>query len=151
MVRDAIRRSALGPSSDDLRASARAVGPASIDRHGEAMDPERQRIQDDLRGLVKGEVRCDHVYTQLYASDSSIFEIEPIAVVRPRGTSDVVASVQYAHEQRISPFTHAGRVRALPVDVWAGASSWTSRIRCVGFCTSIRTPCEFRRESYWMR
>ncbi len=29
------------------------------------MDPERQRIQDDLRGLIRGEVRCDDVFVQL--------------------------------------------------------------------------------------
>ncbi len=60
------------------------------------MDPERQRIQDDLRGLVDGEVRCDDVFVQMYASDASIYEIEPRAVVRPRNTTDVVATVQYA-------------------------------------------------------
>ncbi|MEM7314044.1 MAG: FAD-binding oxidoreductase, partial [Planctomycetota bacterium] len=62
------------------------------------MDPERQRIQDDLRGLVEGEVRCDDVFVQMYASDASIFEIEPLGVVRPRSTLDVVAAVQYARE-----------------------------------------------------
>ncbi len=62
------------------------------------MDPERQRIQDDLRGLVEGEVRCDDVFVQMYASDASIFEVEPMGVVRPRNTGDVVAVVQYARE-----------------------------------------------------
>ena len=62
------------------------------------MDPDRQRIQDDLRGLIDGEVRCDDVFLQMYASDASIYEIEPRAVVRPRHTSDVVACVQYARE-----------------------------------------------------
>ena len=32
------------------------------------MDPERERIQADLRGLVKGDVRCDDVFLQLYAT-----------------------------------------------------------------------------------
>ena len=66
------------------------------------MDPERQRIQDDLRGLVRGDVRCDDVAVQLYASDASIYEIRPLGVVRPRSTADVVACVRYAAEKRLA-------------------------------------------------
>ena len=47
------------------------------------MDPERERIQADLRGLVKGDVRCDDVLVHLYATDASIYEITPLAVVLP--------------------------------------------------------------------
>jgi FAD/FMN-containing dehydrogenase/Fe-S oxidoreductase len=65
------------------------------------MDQERERIQDDLRGLVKGDVRCDDVFLQLYASDASIYEIKPLAVIRPRTLADVVASVEYAAENHL--------------------------------------------------
>ncbi|HEY2827610.1 MAG TPA: FAD-linked oxidase C-terminal domain-containing protein, partial [Pirellulales bacterium] len=66
------------------------------------MDPERQRIQDDLRGLVAGDVRCDDVFAQLFASDASLYELKPLAVVRPRNTADVAAVVKYASEKRIA-------------------------------------------------
>lgn len=62
------------------------------------MDQERERIQADLRGLIDGEVRCDDLFLQMYASDASVYEIRPTGVVRPRGLSDVVACVQYAAE-----------------------------------------------------
>jgi FAD/FMN-containing dehydrogenase/Fe-S oxidoreductase len=64
---------------------------------------EQQRgiILDDLRGLVSGEVRCDDIYLQLYSSDASIYEIKPLAVVRPRRAADVMACVQYAAEKQI--------------------------------------------------
>jgi len=65
------------------------------------MDQERERIKDDLRGLVKGDVRCDDLFLQLYASDASIFEIRPLAVVRPRNLADVVATVRYAAENKL--------------------------------------------------
>jgi FAD/FMN-containing dehydrogenase/Fe-S oxidoreductase len=65
------------------------------------MDAERERIQADLRGLVAGEVRCDDLMTQLYASDASLYEIRPLGVVRPRDTADVVATVRYAAERGI--------------------------------------------------
>lgn len=66
------------------------------------MDPERTRIQDDLRGLVAGDVRCDDVSLRLYASDASIYQVQPLAVVRPRSAADVSAAVRYAAEKRLS-------------------------------------------------
>ncbi len=65
------------------------------------MDQERERIQADLRGLVKGDVRCDDIFVQLYSSDASIYEIRPLAVIRPRTLADVVASVEYAAENHL--------------------------------------------------
>ena len=66
----------------------------------EQLDPQRERIQADLRGLVAGEVRCDAVFLQLYASDGSVYEIRPLGVVRPRSTADVVSCVEYAREKQ---------------------------------------------------
>jgi FAD/FMN-containing dehydrogenase/Fe-S oxidoreductase len=65
------------------------------------LDQQRERIQDDLRGLIAGEVRCDDVFLHLYASDGSIYQIKPLGVVRPRSTADVVACVQYAAEKQL--------------------------------------------------
>ena len=65
------------------------------------LDQQRERIQDDLRGRIAGDVRCDDVFLQLYASDAGIYAIKPLGIVRPRSTSDVVACVQYAAEKRI--------------------------------------------------
>ena len=66
------------------------------------MDPERARIQADLSGLIEGEVHCDATFLQMYASDASIYEIQPLGIVRPSSTADVVACVQYAAENQIS-------------------------------------------------
>jgi len=65
------------------------------------MDPERARIEADLRGIVEGEVRCDDIFLQMYASDASVYEIKPLGVVRPRRLSDVVACVKYGSENQI--------------------------------------------------
>lgn len=66
------------------------------------MDIERQRVQDDLRGIVGGDVLCDRITTQLYASDASIYQITPLGVVRPRTVADVVATAEYAAEHDLS-------------------------------------------------
>ena len=65
------------------------------------MDQQRERIQEDLRGLISGEVRCDDVFLQLYASDASIYQIAPKGVVRPRSAADVAAVIQYAREHQL--------------------------------------------------
>lgn len=45
---------------------------------------------------------CDPVSTQLYASDASIYQIRPLAVVRPRSAADIAATVQYAGEHDLA-------------------------------------------------
>lgn len=65
------------------------------------MDEQRARIQDDLRGLLDGDVRCDDVFLQLYSTDASVYQIRPLAVVLPRHKDDVVATVRYAAASRI--------------------------------------------------
>ena len=65
------------------------------------LDQQRERIQDDIRGLMAGEVRCDDVFLQLFASDASIYEMKPLGVVRPRSAADVAACVRYAAEKHI--------------------------------------------------
>lgn len=66
------------------------------------LSPQQSRLQDDLRGLIEGEVRCDVVTQQLYATDASPFEIRPQGVVWPRTRDDVVQCVRYAGENNIS-------------------------------------------------
>ncbi|MEM6469294.1 MAG: anaerobic glycerol-3-phosphate dehydrogenase subunit C [Planctomycetota bacterium] len=66
------------------------------------MEIDRQRIQDDLRGIVRGDVLCDPLSTTLYATDASIYEIPPVGIVRPRSIADVVAVVRYAREHDLA-------------------------------------------------
>jgi len=72
------------------------------------LDHQRERIQEDLRGLISGDVRCDDLFCQLFASDGSIYEIRPLGVVRPRTTADVAACMQYAAEKRIPLHARGG-------------------------------------------
>jgi FAD/FMN-containing dehydrogenase len=65
------------------------------------MDLERKRIEEDLRGVVAGDVICDDVGRSLYATDGSLFEVWPLAVVRPRSADDVAATVRWAAERNV--------------------------------------------------
>ena len=67
------------------------------------MDPAlRQRVHDDLKGVVKGELLFDDISRTLYSTDASLFEIEPLGVVVPRDEEDVQALVRYAGENQAS-------------------------------------------------
>jgi FAD/FMN-containing dehydrogenase/Fe-S oxidoreductase len=65
------------------------------------MDQERQRIEEDLRGVVAGDVLCDDPRRSIYATDGSLFEVQPLVVVRPRSAEDVSATVRWAAERGI--------------------------------------------------
>ena len=66
------------------------------------MNQNQETIEADLRGLIDGEVRCDDVFTQMYASDASIYQVRPLGVIRPRHTEDVIACVKYAAENHLA-------------------------------------------------
>ena len=72
------------------------------------MDQERQRIQDDLRGLVKGDVRCDDVFLQLYASDASVYQILPLGIVIPKTRDDAIRAVNLCREYGTSITARGG-------------------------------------------
>ena len=69
------------------------------------MDSQRERIQDDLRGVIEGTVDCDNSTTLLYSTDGSIHQLRPLGVVCPRNWRDVVQVVNYArgHELSVHP------------------------------------------------
>jgi len=62
------------------------------------MDEERQRIQEDLAGLLEGEVRCDPLTVAMYSSDASLYQVTPLGVAFPRCSEDVIALSEYASE-----------------------------------------------------
>lgn len=72
------------------------------------MDPEQIRIQADLRGLLSGDVHCDPIFCQMYASDASVYELTPLGVVRPRSTRDVVELLKYCSQHNLSVFPRGG-------------------------------------------
>ena len=55
------------------------------------MDEQRSEFRKTCADWSAGDVRCDDVFLQLYASDASLYQIKPLGVVRPRSMADVVA------------------------------------------------------------
>jgi len=57
---------------------------------------EYAQLADDLRSVVKGEVRFDEYAQVLYATDGSIYQARPAGAVLPRDTEDVRNAVRVA-------------------------------------------------------
>jgi FAD/FMN-containing dehydrogenase/Fe-S oxidoreductase len=65
-------------------------------------------LAEDLRRVVRGEVRFDAVSRVLYSTDASIYEIEPIGVVIPRDADDVQAVLEIARRARVPVLPRGG-------------------------------------------
>ena len=104
------------------------------------MEAEQARIQADLRGILDGEVFCDPLHSQMYASDASLYQIAPIAVVRPRHGDDVSNCIKYAVENALPVFREEGE-QALRANRLVQASCWIFRGSCddCSISTSMRT------------
>jgi len=59
------------------------------------------RLALRLRGEVEGDVRFDAMTRGLYATDASIYQIAPLAVVFPRTLDDVDATMAIAREEGV--------------------------------------------------
>jgi hypothetical protein len=56
------------------------------------VDPaRRERVRDDLKGVLRGELLFDDLSRALYSTDASIFEVRPLGVAVPRDEEDAPA------------------------------------------------------------
>jgi FAD/FMN-containing dehydrogenase/ferredoxin len=62
---------------------------------------QRDRIRDDLKGVVRGELLFDDLSRSLYSTDASLFRVEPLGAVTPRDEDDARALVRYAAEHHV--------------------------------------------------
>ena len=74
-------------------------GPASL-----------RRLSDDLGAALTGEpdVLVDRPSRLLYATDASLYEMEPVAVVFPRRAEDVAAAIEVASRHGVPVLPRGG-------------------------------------------
>ncbi len=65
-------------------------------------------LEDRLRREISGEVRFDRISRALYATDASVYEIQPLGVVIPRSRDDVVRIVNACREYGVSITARGG-------------------------------------------
>lgn len=65
------------------------------------MEESRRRLVEDLTDAVEGEIRVDPAAVAVYATDASLYEVEPLAVVCPRSARDVEVLAEWSADQRV--------------------------------------------------
>lgn len=65
------------------------------------MQERRLQLDEDLSDALEGELRTDQVTTAIYATDASLYEIQPLAVAYPRSAADVSVLARYAFDQQV--------------------------------------------------
>ena len=73
--------------------------PVGLCDKGYAVRNDDQQVQDfaaDLGSGFSGDIHLDRFTRILYSTDASIYQIEPLAVLLPRGHDDVAAAVSLA-------------------------------------------------------
>ncbi len=74
---------------------AAGTTPDAVDRLPLLTESERAAIARQLINSVHGEVRFGAHDRMLYATDASLYQVEPIGVVIPSDTSDAVRAVEF--------------------------------------------------------
>src|SRR5712692_7167418 len=65
-------------------------------------------LEHELRKVIVGDVRFDPASRLLYATDASMYQVEPLGVVIPRDADDVQAAVEVARAQRVALLPRGG-------------------------------------------
>ena len=74
----------------------------------QALESDTKALVEELKRDVSGEVRFDKMSRILYSTDASMYSIEPIGVVLPRNTDDIIAVVETASRHDISVLPRGG-------------------------------------------
>ncbi len=80
----------------------------SVRKAAELTSRELADLASELQGQVEGDVRLDRHARLLYATDASIYQMEPIGVVLPRSAHDVAAVVRTASRYGVPVLPRGG-------------------------------------------
>lgn len=67
----------------------------------------KKALEEDLKEVIEGDVRFDPISCRAYSVDASIYEIEPLGIVIPKGKSDLLAAMHIAAKYGV-PITARG-------------------------------------------
>ncbi len=73
-----------------------------------AQEAKLAGFEQAIRDRIRGDVIFDEVGRGIYATDASIYQIMPVAVVLPRDEADVCAAVQTAAEHSVGILPRGG-------------------------------------------
>ncbi len=85
-----------------------SVPGAAPARVGGLTAHERSRVARDLANAVEGEVRFGLHDRMLYATDASLYQVEPLGVVIPSSIEDAVRAVRFCAERGLAILPRGG-------------------------------------------
>ena len=100
-------------------------------------------LENALRKVVRGDVRFDAASRQLYSTDASMYQVEPIGVVMPRDADDVRATVEIAGRQKVALLSRGGGTSLTGQTV--------NRALVMDFTRTMNTVLEVNAEELWAR
>ncbi len=106
-------------------------------------DEIRRDVQEEIRRRIRGELRCDKFSRILYSTDASIYQIEPLGVVIPKSTEDVLAVCEVALKYKI-PILPRGSGTSL-------AGQTVGRALIIDFSRHLDQILEINVEEMWAR
>jgi FAD/FMN-containing dehydrogenase/Fe-S oxidoreductase len=100
-------------------------------------------LERALRRVVRGDVRFDAASRQLYSTDASMYQVEPLGVVIPRDADDVRAAVEVARQQQVALLPRGGGTSLTGQTV--------NRALVLDFTRHMNQVIEVNREELWAR
>ncbi|MBA2519533.1 MAG: FAD-binding protein [Chloroflexia bacterium] len=82
--------------------------PSPTQRQDRAAAETARVLSTELAARISGEVRFDRVSRMLYATDASNYQIEPVGVVIPKTTDDVLATIELASSHGVPLLPRGG-------------------------------------------
>jgi FAD/FMN-containing dehydrogenase len=71
-------------------------------------NPAGSHLELRLRGEIRGEVLFDAFSRGRYATDASIYQIEPLGVVVPKSREEAAAAIAIAREEGVPALPRGG-------------------------------------------
>ena len=100
-------------------------------------------LERELRRVVEGEVRFDDYSRLLYATDASMYQVEPIGVVLPRSRADVHAVLELANRYNVPVLPRGGGTSL--------AGQTVNHAIVLDFSKHMNRVLEVDREGLWCR
>ena len=104
---------------------------------------EREELARELRRRVDGEVRFDPFSRVLYSTDASIYQMEPVGVVIPRGVEDVLAVMEVAWDSGVPVLPRSGGTSL--------AGQTVNHAIVMDFSKYLDQMLEVNQEEHWVR
>jgi len=100
-------------------------------------------LERELRQVVEGEVRFDAYTRLLYATDASMYQVEPIGVVFPRSAGDVHAVLELANRYNVPVLPRGGGTSL--------AGQTVNHAVVLDFSKFLNRVLEVNRDELWCR